>query len=217
MDNLLLVQQQNGQFFDQTKRFGVELGGWSWNAKFADLNNDEWQDLFIANGAFHFAQSKTSNLLYLNQKGKSFTEKATDLGLRSWQDTVSYTYNDYDQDGDLDIFAVPAVGPILVYRNRGSTNQSIAFALKDRQGNGFGIGSKIVIRYDQNKARQQVREIQAGGGFASFDSPVVYFGLGEHDRIEQVEIYWSTGEPTTITGELAAGYRYLIERPNTSS
>ncbi len=62
-----------------------------------------------------------------------------------------------------------------------------------------------------------MREIQAGGGFASFDSPVVYFGLGEHDRIEQVEIYWSTGELTTITGELAAGYRYLIERPNTSS
>ena len=29
---------------------GVELGGWSFGAQFADLNNDGWQDLFLTNG-----------------------------------------------------------------------------------------------------------------------------------------------------------------------
>ncbi len=28
----------------------VERGGWSWGAKFGDLNNDGWQDLFLTNG-----------------------------------------------------------------------------------------------------------------------------------------------------------------------
>ncbi len=212
MDNLLLVQQKNGQFLDGTERFGLKLGGWSWNAKFADLDNDQWQDLYIVNGAFQLSQSKTSNLLYLNQQGQTFKESATDLGLRSWQDTVSYTYNDYDLDGDLDIIVVPVVGPIMVYRNEGTTNHSIAFALKDQQGNRFGIGSKIVLRYGDSNEQKQIREIQAGGGFNSFDSPIVYFGLGETDRVGQVEVYWSTGERSVIKGDLKSGYRYVIER-----
>lgn len=215
MDNLLLAQGATGEFENQTEQFKLELGGWSWNAKFADLNNDEWQDLYIANGAFQFGQSKTSNLLYVNQAGETFEDGTSEHGLQAWQDTVSYTCTDYDLDGDLDLVVVPSVGPVMVYQNTGSTNRSIAFALKDEKGNSFGIGSKVVIHYGED--RKQVREIQAGGGFASFDAPMAHFGLGDYDQVQQVDVHWSTGETTTLTGNFAAGYRYLIERPNAKS
>ncbi|MCC6165225.1 MAG: CRTAC1 family protein [Acidobacteria bacterium] len=35
---------------DMATVMGVRLGGWSWGAVFGDLNNDGWQDLFLANG-----------------------------------------------------------------------------------------------------------------------------------------------------------------------
>jgi hypothetical protein len=32
------------------------------------------------------------------------------------------------------------------------------------------------------------------------------------DQIDQVEVTWSTGETSTITGGLKAGQRYVIQR-----
>lgn len=32
------------------KAMGLNITGWTWNAKFADLDGDQWQDLYAANG-----------------------------------------------------------------------------------------------------------------------------------------------------------------------
>lgn len=37
-------------FLNQAGIAKVERGGWSWGARFGDLNNDGWQDLFLTNG-----------------------------------------------------------------------------------------------------------------------------------------------------------------------
>ena len=61
-----------------------------------------------------------------------------------------------------------------------------------------------------------MREIQASGGFISFDAPIAYFGLGEFQQVERVEVHWSTGERTEIRGDFPAGARYVITRASTS-
>ena len=48
--NVLLVGSSDGTFTNQAEERGVYDGGWAWNAKFADLDNDEWQDLYVVNG-----------------------------------------------------------------------------------------------------------------------------------------------------------------------
>jgi hypothetical protein len=54
--------------------------------------------------------------------------------------------------------------------------------------------------------------LKAGGGFISFDAPSLHFGLGEHDQVNKIEIFWSTGEHQVINQSFKAGRSYLLER-----
>ena len=44
------------------------------------------------------------------------------------------------------------------------------------------------------------------------DAPIAYFGLGDFDQVDRVEIHWSTGERSEIQGDFAAGARYIVTR-----
>lgn len=113
---------------------------------------------------------------------------------------------------DLDVISMTTNGPVWVHQNEGRNGRAILFELRDERGNVFGVGSKIVIRYGREGARHQIREIKAGGGFLSFEPPRAHFGLGEHDRVERVEIEWLAGERDVLEGDFEAGHRYRITR-----
>ena len=48
--NSLFANQGDGTFLDVAGPAGVEMGRWAWSSLFADLNNDGWEDLVVANG-----------------------------------------------------------------------------------------------------------------------------------------------------------------------
>src|SRR5438045_4584513 len=48
--NMLWHNNGDGAFTDVAKETGTCETGWGWAAKFADLDNDGWQDLFVVNG-----------------------------------------------------------------------------------------------------------------------------------------------------------------------
>ena len=48
--NSLLRNVGQGRFSDVTHPMVEGYAGWAWGAKFADVNNDGWQDLYVANG-----------------------------------------------------------------------------------------------------------------------------------------------------------------------
>ena len=124
----------------------------------------------------------------------------------------AYTYIDMDNDGDLDIITVPVIGPLNVYVNNEHENNAITFEFRDSKGNYFGIGNKIFIYYGENDERHQVREIKSGGGFLSFDAPIAHFGLGKYDKVNKVEVVWSTGEKTILDKEFFGNRKYVITR-----
>jgi len=57
--NTLLLQEE-GRFSDQSEVLGVTMGRWAWSSMFADLNNDGWEDLLVANG--YITTSDTGDL-----------------------------------------------------------------------------------------------------------------------------------------------------------
>jgi hypothetical protein len=48
--NTLFTGSESGTFKEVGAEAGVEMGRWAWSSLFADLNNDGWQDLLVANG-----------------------------------------------------------------------------------------------------------------------------------------------------------------------
>lgn len=209
--NPLLMRGDDGVYQDVAADFGVQTGAWTWTAKFADLDNDEWQDLYIVNGDFPIS-TRESNIFFLNEQGKHFTDSTVEMGFESFLATTSYSYVDYDLDGDIDIIALPVIGTAFVYENQTSDNRAVAFELRDERANRFGLGSQVVVHYGPDGSRHQLREIKSGGGFVSYDAPLAHFGLGEFDRVERVEVRWSTGEMTELEGPFSAGARYRIRR-----
>jgi len=211
LSNLLLLGGRGKPFEDISEQSGVTTAEWSWNAKFADLDNDEWQDLYVVNGVLITQEFATNNFFH-NQAGKTFKSAEEEFGLFDRDHSSSYTYIDIDNDGDLDIIGNTQYGPFKIYINNNSKGNSVTFKLKDEKGNRQCIGCKIIIHYGENGERHQFREIKASGGFHSFDAPIAHFGLGEYDTISKIEIHWSTGQTTTLTQTFPANREYKVHR-----
>jgi len=221
--NKLMLATKNGKFIDATDAFNVSASFWSWNAKAADLDNDQWQDIFIANG-FGFGEIQNeihSNVFFHNQGGTHFKESAKEFGLTQYLNTPSYTYLDIDLDGDLDIISTAIMAQPQVYINQISdndingasnitSNNSISFSLRDTANNQFCIGCKIIIEYGDKL--HQIREIKLSGGFLSFDDSVAYFGLGESTKITALTVIWNDGSTQRISSPLPSGFRYRLSR-----
>ncbi len=50
MGNSLFANQGLDGFENVSQRSGATMGRWSWSSIFIDVNNDSWQDIFVANG-----------------------------------------------------------------------------------------------------------------------------------------------------------------------
>ena len=48
--NTLFENAGDGTFRDQSAAAAVTMGRWAWSSNFVDINNDGWEDLFVANG-----------------------------------------------------------------------------------------------------------------------------------------------------------------------
>ncbi|MGH6922399.1 MAG: CRTAC1 family protein, partial [Propylenella sp.] len=207
--NVLLVRQEDGTYAEEAVKQGLQVGGWSWDTKVVDADNDGWQDVYIVNGTWVPNEITPSNLFYRNKGDGTFEEVSGPFGLEDYLMTAAAAAFDFENDGDVDFLTVPVNGPVMAFVNNAAAGNTIAFAFEDRVGNRFGIGNRIEIR---NGAGKQTRELQLGGGFMSFDAPVAYFGLGEYDTVDSVAINWSNGGTTTIETPLPAGALYRIAR-----
>ena len=50
--NTLFRNLGNGKFADVSVDAGVTMGRWAWGSNFADINNDSFEDIYVANGFF---------------------------------------------------------------------------------------------------------------------------------------------------------------------
>ena len=74
---------------------------WSSGVTFADVNNDGWMDIYVAQGG-PYEKEQRKNLLLINQQDNTFIEQAAEYGLDDHGISTHAAFFDYDKDGDLD-------------------------------------------------------------------------------------------------------------------
>ena len=66
--------------------------GWTWNAKFADLDNDQWQDLLAVNGCWWDKKIYNMNCFFKNKEGQGFALAQVGAGLDDVGITHAFLY-----------------------------------------------------------------------------------------------------------------------------
>ena len=100
----LYLNKGNFQFEDITKKAGILPNtGWATGVSVADVNGDGWLDIYLCQSG-NLPPEKRKNLLYINNKDLTFTEKASEVGLADSGHTTMAAFFDLDKDGDLDAY-----------------------------------------------------------------------------------------------------------------
>ncbi|MEL7147593.1 MAG: FG-GAP-like repeat-containing protein, partial [Bacteroidota bacterium] len=60
----------------------------------------------------------------------------------------------------------------------------------------FGLGTRVEIRLGE---QLQLAENQPSRGFQSASEPLIHFGLGEHERIDELKVIWPDGHMQILT------------------
>lgn len=106
VDNRLFINEGGLKFKDITAASGINKGKkWSSGVTFADVNNDGWLDIYVAQGG-PYQTGDRGNLLLINQQNLTFVESAKEYQLDDHGISTQSAFFDYDKDGDLDCLVV---------------------------------------------------------------------------------------------------------------
>ena len=117
--NSLLRNEGGGTFRDVTRAAGLAAPAHPTQAAaWGDFDNDGDLDLYIANESPQEDRRRHPSQLFRNNGDGTFTDVAEAAGVANHGYGKGVTAGDYDNDGDLDIYA-SNIGPNRLYRNEG--------------------------------------------------------------------------------------------------
>ena len=166
-----------------------------------DYDNDGYSDIFIANGHIIEAIAQVTDVLTYAQRNQlfhnngdgTFTEVSFESGPYFRRESVSRAaiFGDYDNDGDIDIVVTQSNQPAELLRNEGGNRRNwVRIKLVGTTSNRDGIGARVTATAG---SESQMQEVRTGLSYLCSNDPRVLFGLGDHTRIDRLEIRWPSG------------------------
>lgn len=187
----------DGTFTDVSLAAGLRYPHGTMGSNVADVDNDGYIDFYLATGDPDIRRMEP-DVLYRNTGLGTFLNVTWVTGLGHIGKGHGVTFCDFDHDGDLDMY-VPEGGfwhgdlwHNVFYENRMPPgNHWLHVDLEGVRSNRDGVGARLTVRAGDLVV---YRERTAGGAFGSSNSPTVEFGLGAHERVDELEIVWPSGE-----------------------
>ena len=188
----------------KTAKITYQYVGWA--TAFVDIDNDGYEDVFVANGHLHDNLRELGqegsygqrNLLFQNMQDGTFTEVSQALGPGMSLEDVSRgaTFADYDLDGDIDILVTNSnTSPRLLRNDGGNRNNWFQIQLKAKNSSSDAIGARVKMTTGK---LTQIREIKSGDGYLSQRELKLHFGIGKHQVIDKIEVHWVSGAKQTV-------------------
>ncbi|MEM9719814.1 MAG: VCBS repeat-containing protein [Bacteroidota bacterium] len=245
MQNTLQLNSGAGRFSEIAELAGVSETDWSWGPLFFDMDNDGWKDLFIGNGIRRdiqykdilndlgqkvydpqttqtmdlidkFPVAKLKNYTFRNEGNLRFSNQSDRWGIDLEGFSTGSAYADLDRDGDLDLVLNNVDDLASIYENVSRQSEGthyIQISLEGSQDNVYGIGAAIIITTGNS---HQYQYVQSSRGFQSAVEPLIHFGLGDINTLDEIEVRWPNGTLSTLQ-DVAINQLITIKQENTIS
>lgn len=118
---------------------------------------------------------------------------------------------DLDGDGDIDIVTNEFNGKPQILVSNLSERQPIHFlklALRGTRSNRDALGAAVTVVLP--KGRRLLRVVDGKSGYLSQSDLPLYFGLGDSDHADSIEVLWPSRRRQTVGGPIKSGQRLDI-------
>ncbi len=208
-------------FSNVARLSGVATTDWSWAPLFADFDNDGLKDIMITNGMrldvnnndLLSRENNTSiipekidmnkapstpiaNYLFKNMGNYEFENVSENWNIDFKGFSNGLAYGDLDNDGDLDMVINNIDDKASLLENNNTGSNYIRVALKGDTENPLGIGTKVKVTID---GTVQWLEQHLSRGFQSSIEPILHFGLGTSENIDELKVIWPDGSTETLS------------------
>jgi enediyne biosynthesis protein E4 len=186
---------------------------------FFDYDLDGWPDVFVANGHIDpDVQKVQANVKYampphlFRNVGKGQFEevtKAMGAAFDSPRVARGAAYADVFGDGRLDVLMATNAGPPVLFRNEAAgkpRNRSLRIKLIGTKANRDGIGATVRLSAG---GETQAKMLRSGSSYLSASELMLTFGLAQHEKADNVEILWPSGQKDRLTN-VAAGQTIVV-------
>ena len=185
-----------------------------------DIDNDGWLDVLVVNGHIEpeialiqrsqsYAQAPQFFRNLDGRELKLLTSSIADSILNRALVGRGFASADMDLDGDPDFVITQNGGPAILIRNDSRETSWLQLKLEGSSSNRTAAGAKVTV-YAGSESWS--RELNTARSYLSACDSVLVFGLGNHTRVDRVQIHWPSGQEQTLNS-IMAGQRITVREP----
>jgi len=195
-----VFRSRGASFVEARSAFAAALGGsfTGWGDSWADLNNDGYPDLVLANGAIpvtNLAKDAGRVQVLENLGGQGMPGKFASAGSIVGANRLPHLNGrgvaaaDFDNDGRVDLAVNSIGGRLLLLRTTGPAGHWLEVKLAR-----FSPGATVTAVLPTG--RRLTGYVLAGSSYLSSEDPRVHFGLGAATKVKELIVRYPWGGET---------------------
>ena len=174
----------------------------TWGNSFVDFDNNGFRDIFVACGHLQdnvekFDDTTTytaRNILLMNTGDGKFIDISDQSGdgMKIKLSSRGAGFDDLDNDGDVDVVILNSRREPTILRNDSPLKGHwLQVRLQGVKTNRDGIGAHVKVSAGDLTL---IDEVHSGRGYQSHYGSRLYFGLGNREKVDRIEVRWIGGQ-----------------------